>query len=103
MCALPVLLFQGALGVELRNRGVPVLLDLRLIVQRRSLVVTSVDPTFDVTKWASVGSRRGWGISKKRTLSGYRVIDEPQFEYWPGVFIEATRPRTLLRSRQSVV
>ncbi len=88
-------LFQWALACELDHKGHRVVIDPRLVLEGpRRLEVTGLLQRFRVSVAPSRGLSLAGRIGLSRTASGYRLVREPHFEYWPG--IESLPKRSLL-------
>lgn len=88
-------LFQWALACALEHRGHRVVIDPRLVQSgQRRLEVAELCQRYRVSVAPSRGLSLAGRIGLNRTASGYRLIREPHFHYWPG--IESVPERSLL-------
>jgi Glycosyl transferase family 11 len=88
-------LFQWALACALAERGHRVVIDPRLVLQGpRRFELAELCRRYRVSVAPSRGLTLAGRLGLSRTATGYRLVREPQFRYWPG--IESLAGRSLL-------
>jgi hypothetical protein len=88
-------LFQWSLACALEHRGHRVVIDPRLVLSGpRRLETAQLCSRFTVSVAPSRGLSLAGRLGLSRSATGYRLVREPQYRYWPG--IESLRNRSLL-------